>query len=433
MGTMMNVIEFNHVWKKFKRGEKFNSLRDAVPYYARLFFSGKIKTDNDGLGTSEFWSVENVSFNVAKGDILGIIGPNGAGKSTILKLLSKIMEPTRGGMRINGRLSALIEVTAGFHPDLTGKENIYLNGTILGMSRKEIDRKFDEIVAFSGLGEFVDTPVKRYSSGMFSRLGFSVAAHMDPDILLVDEVLSVGDIAFQSKCTRKMKELLSSGATIVLVTHDLALVQNMCKRVLLLSSGRLLREGSTDEIIPYYQDIVARNSEAELKRELKAHADKVRVHDDVKVSIQSVQAENGARCPSDRFKVGDHMSLKLRYEAKEPIESPVFFVEVIRSDSVVCCSSNSRVDGFATGTIVGQGTIGIDMGDLHLAPGIYVIKLSVWDSGMLHPFTVRKQDIIRIESKHAADAVTGGVFLRRFTWHYSIEDSMAGTMAAGGE
>jgi lipopolysaccharide transport system ATP-binding protein len=239
----MNVIEFTNVWKKFKRGEKLNSLRDALPYY----FSQSLPWNRDRkrpdrnqvLEQSEFWSLEDVSFDVPKGDILGIIGPNGAGKSTILKLLSKIMIPNRGTMTINGRLSALIEVTAGFHPDLTGRENVFLNGTILGMSRKEIDTKFDDIVEFSGLKEFIDTPVKRYSSGMYSRLGFSVAAHMDPDILLVDEVLSVGDIAFQSKSTRKMKELIGSGATIVLVSHDLALIQNLCRRVILLDAGKI--------------------------------------------------------------------------------------------------------------------------------------------------------------------------------------------------
>ena len=197
----MNIIEFNHVWKKFKKGEKFNSLRDAIPNLFRSFSNG------NSLEKQEFWALQDVSFQITKGEVLGIIGPNGAGKSTILKLLSRIMKPNKGEMKINGRLSALIEITAGFHPELTGRENAYLNGTILGMRKKEIDAKFDDIVEFSGLREFIDTPVKRYSSGMYSRLGFSVAANMDPDILLVDEVLSVGDIAFQAKCAQKMREL----------------------------------------------------------------------------------------------------------------------------------------------------------------------------------------------------------------------------------
>src|SRR3989338_5611288 len=238
----MNVIEFENVWKKFKKGEKFNSLRDSIPAFFKSLAGNK---SDDILAEKEFWAVKGVSFNVKKADVIGIMGPNGAGKSTILKLLSRIIIPNKGAMRINGRLSALIEVTAGFHPELTGRENIYLNGTILGMKKREIDQKFDEIVEFSGISEFIDTPVKRYSSGMYSRLGFSVAAHVNPDVLLVDEVLSVGDIAFRAKCAQKMRELLKSGATIVLVSHQLSLIQNLCKRVILLDQGEIIMDGPT--------------------------------------------------------------------------------------------------------------------------------------------------------------------------------------------
>lgn len=248
----MNVIEFQNVWKKFRRGEKVNSLREALP----LFFGNMVKNNGQQLRTDEFWALQNVSFEVKKGDILGIIGPNGAGKSTILKLLSRIMVPNKGAMNIKGRLSALIEITAGFHPDLTGRENLYLNGAILGMNKKEIDKKFDKIIDFSGLNEFIDTPVKRYSSGMAARLGFSVAAHMDPDILLVDEVLSVGDMDFQAKSAQKMRELLNSGATIVFISHNLPLVQNLCRRLILLEKGMILKDGKPEEIIPYYEALV---------------------------------------------------------------------------------------------------------------------------------------------------------------------------------
>ena len=175
------------------------------------------------------------------------------------------MSPTKGKMTIKGRLSALIEVTAGFHPELTGRENVYLNGTILGMKRKEIDRKFDEIVAFSEVEDFIDTPVKRYSSGMYSRLGFSVAAHMDPEILIVDEVLSVGDVAFQSKCAQKMRELMASGATILLVSHQISMIQSLCNRVILLHHGQLIKDGPTEEVIPYYQNITFKKNEEEFQ------------------------------------------------------------------------------------------------------------------------------------------------------------------------
>jgi ABC-type polysaccharide/polyol phosphate transport system ATPase subunit len=415
----MNVIEFTNVWKKFKRGEKLNSLRDALPYY----FSQSLPWNRDRkrpdrnqvLEQSEFWSLEDVSFDVPKGDILGIIGPNGAGKSTILKLLSKIMIPNRGTMTINGRLSALIEVTAGFHPDLTGRENVFLNGTILGMSRKEIDTKFDDIVEFSGLKEFIDTPVKRYSSGMYSRLGFSVAAHMDPDILLVDEVLSVGDIAFQSKSTRKMKELIGSGATIVLVSHDLALIQNLCRRVILLDAGKILKEGPSEEIIPYYQDLIYRKSEEDLKREIASSSYKVRLNDEAKIGIQRVvfKGEQGA---GDRFRVGEPVTVRIEYESKETITDPVFSLEIIRSDSVLCCASNSRDDGFSLPRTQGQGAVEIALKNLRLSPGIYILKISIWDAEMLHPFVVRKQDILRFESSEVSDNIQRGVFIHRFHW-----------------
>jgi lipopolysaccharide transport system ATP-binding protein len=243
------ALEFNHVWKKFKRGEKYDSLRDLIPALAKGLLSGNHRGE---LGEREFWAVNDVSFHVERGEALGIIGPNGAGKSTILKLLSGILRPNKGEITVKGRLSALIEVGAGFHQDLTGRENIYLNGAILGMTKREIDKKFDEIVEFSGVEEFIDTPVKRYSSGMYARLGFSVAAHVDPDILLVDEVLSVGDLEFQQKCINKMLSLKNNGVPIVFVSHNLQSIQMLCNKAILVKIGRIAKEGSAGEIIADY-------------------------------------------------------------------------------------------------------------------------------------------------------------------------------------
>jgi lipopolysaccharide transport system ATP-binding protein len=247
---MANIaLELDHVFKKFKKGEIYDSLRDFIPALAGRILKGDKKYS---LTESEFWALEDVSFQVKKGESFGIIGPNGAGKSTILKLLSRVMKPTKGDMRVNGTLSALIEVGAGFHGDLTGRENIFLNGTILGMKRREIDKKFDEIVEFSGLGEFIDTPVKRYSSGMYARLGFSVAAHVDPEILLVDEVLSVGDYAFQNKCMQKMNSILAEGSTIIFVSHNLRAVTQLCRRCILLDHGKTLKDGPASDVVNYY-------------------------------------------------------------------------------------------------------------------------------------------------------------------------------------
>jgi lipopolysaccharide transport system ATP-binding protein len=243
------ALSVQRVSKKFRRGELYDSLRDLVPALTRRLVT---RPAEGGLRRREFWALRDVTFDVAPGEAFGIIGPNGAGKSTMLKLLARIMRPTEGSLSVRGRLSALIEVSAGFHPDLTGRENIFLNGTILGMTRREIRAKFDRIVEFSGLGDFIDTPVKRYSSGMYARLGFSVAAHVDPDVLVVDEVLSVGDYAFQQKCTQRMQEVLSAGATVIFVSHNLRAVQELCGRSLLLEGGATVELGPTAEVVKRY-------------------------------------------------------------------------------------------------------------------------------------------------------------------------------------
>src|SRR5271168_4366066 len=218
-----------HIYKKFRKGEMYDSLRDLIPALTGKLFRRQELGEND---QRDFWALQDISFEVNRGEAFGIIGHNGAGKSTILKILSRIMKPTKGRMIVNGRLSALIEVTAGFHQDLTGRENIFLHGTILGMSKREIRSKLDQIIAFSGLEEFIDTPVKRYSSGMYARLGFSVAAHVDPEVLIVDEVLSVGDYLFQAKCVGRMKEMIRNGSTVLFVSHNLHDISEFCDRCL---------------------------------------------------------------------------------------------------------------------------------------------------------------------------------------------------------
>lgn len=199
-----------------------------------------------------FWALKDVSFEVKRGEVLGIIGRNGAGKSTLLKILSRITEPTEGRVTIDGRVASLLEVGTGFHPELTGRENIFLNGAILGMTRAEIRRKFDEIVAFAGVEKFLDTPVKRYSSGMYVRLAFSVAAHLEPEILVVDEVLAVGDAEFQKKCLGKMKDVSGHGRTVLFVSHNMAAVQSLCSRALILQSGTVAKDGTTSEAVSTY-------------------------------------------------------------------------------------------------------------------------------------------------------------------------------------
>lgn len=242
--TMID-LEFNHVSKKYLvRSDDSGAGRAANPVIRQW---RRLRP-----GSESFWAVRDVSFQVKRGEALGIIGHNGAGKSTILKLLSSITAPTFGEITINGRLSALIEVGSGFHPELSGRENVFLSGSILGMRRREIAAKLDSIVEFAGVRQFIDTPVKRYSSGMYVRLGFAIAAHLDPDILLLDEVLAVGDAAFQAKCIQRIKELEAAGTTIVFISHDLGAVERLCQRVILMRKGQIVAEGLPCDVIKEY-------------------------------------------------------------------------------------------------------------------------------------------------------------------------------------
>ncbi len=253
------VVQCHQVWKKFTRGERNDSLRDAIPDLIRWLARRPV---SDELTKRQFWALRDVSFQLQRGEALGVIGPNGAGKSTLLKLLSRILVPNKGSIAVNGRLTALIEVGAGFHQDLTGRENVYLNGAILGMTRKEINRRIGEIVEFAGVEEFIDTPVKRYSSGMQARLGFSVAAHMDPEILLVDEVLAVGDAQFQQKCLDRMRFFANSGRSIIFISHNLQAVSELCPETMLLKNGQCLMRGSTPETIKHYLSLVHEHDES---------------------------------------------------------------------------------------------------------------------------------------------------------------------------
>ena len=242
------AIVFDRIWKKFKRGEGFSSIRDMVPGMVRRALSRRRPAELSG---QEFWALQDVSFEIHKGQALGVIGPNGAGKSTTLKLLTRILKPTLGHYQVRGRIGALIEIAAGFHGDLTGRENIYLQGAIMGMKRAEIARNMDAIIDFANVRPFIDTQVKRYSSGMNARLGFAIAAHLEPDVLIIDEVLSVGDMAFQRKCIERMEQFKQQGVAIIFVSHNLQAVSSLCDQALYLH-GRTMAHGPTDEVIGRY-------------------------------------------------------------------------------------------------------------------------------------------------------------------------------------
>ncbi len=354
------ALQMNHVFKRFRRGELHDSLRDLIPSLVRNAVRGNRER---ALAPEEFWVLNDVSFEVRKGETLGIIGHNGAGKSTMLKHLSGIMQPTRGSIEVNGRLSALIEVGAGFHPDLTGRENVFLNGVILGMTRFEIKRRFDEIVEFAGLAEFIDTPVKRYSSGMFARLGFSVAAHLEPDILVIDEVLSVGDFAFQRKGLEKMRAIAKSGATVIFVSHNLQAVAEFCHRSILLERGRVAADGPTDEVIRRYLDTAAIADKRPAQG--PAHI--------IGTTITGVGGETG------HFPAGQKARIAVTLEAVVPVEKVAVIIELFNTDFYDIFNTSSERLGHPPISLAAgkRAECEFDV-DLHLGPGTYYLGVYLY-------------------------------------------------------
>jgi lipopolysaccharide transport system ATP-binding protein len=353
-------LRLNHVFKRFRRGERHDSLRDLIPSLVKR----AVTRDRErALAAEEFWVLNDISFDLKKGETLGIIGHNGAGKSTMLKHLSGIMEPTRGNIEVNGRLSALIEVGAGFHPDLTGRENVYLNGVILGMSRSEVKRKFDEIVEFAGLEEFIDTPVKRYSSGMFARLGFSVAAHLEPDILVIDEVLSVGDFAFQRKGLEKMRAIAKSGATVIFVSHNLQAVAEFCQRGILLERGRVIADGPTDQVVRRYLDTASIHDDRPTRGPVRI----------TKTTIRSADGQTG------RFPAGQKARVSVTLDAIAPTEKVAVVIDVFNTEFYeVFNTSSERLGSPPLSLAAGErATCDFDV-ELNLGPGTYYLGVYLY-------------------------------------------------------
>jgi len=320
--------------------------------------------------SGEMWALRNLSFQVKEGEALGIVGHNGAGKTTILRILAGITTPTAGEISIRGRLAALIEVSSGFHPELTGTENIYLHGAMLGMRRSDIRRKLDSIIEFAGVGRYIDVPVKRYSSGMHVRLGFAIAAHLDPDILLLDEVLAVGDAAFQAKCLDRISELRKSGRTIVFISHDLAAVYRLCDRALLLSRGCILADGPAREVIDQYQQITFAGQGAAVGEE----RGEVKPVECTSVSFSSPES-------SETVRTGYPMVAKLGYRASQPVFDAVFRISIYWPSGYLCAQLTTESLGGGWRVEPGAGVIEFQCPTLPVVPGIYRIDLAIEANG----------------------------------------------------
>jgi lipopolysaccharide transport system ATP-binding protein len=364
---MSMAVKFEHVAKRFvlqrHRARSFQDLTIGL-----LRRHGKLRREL-------FWALSDASFEIAAGETVALVGPNGAGKSTVLKLVSRIIDPTSGRIVVNGKVGALLELGAGFHPDLTGRENAYLNGAILGLSRGQIRSRLDDIIAFAEMERFIDVPVKHYSSGMYVRLGFSVAVHTDPEILLVDEVLAVGDLSFQRKCLDRIDRLREQGITILFVSHDLNAVRRLCRRAIWLDRGKVESDGHPDTVIREYSYRSYQEHAASVDR-----AESCR-HGTGEVRFQEVRILDGHGNPRDFFNTGEPFVIEMRYRADCRVERPVFGIAIHRSDGVHVTGPNTQLGQIEIPSVQGEGTVRYTVPSLPLLEATYYISVAAvdWD------------------------------------------------------
>jgi lipopolysaccharide transport system ATP-binding protein len=361
------AISIENLGKRYTIGRqrsKDDGIRHVIEEAIRAPFawlkSGRQRRQRE----TDYWALKDVSCQIQKGEVVGIVGRNGAGKSTLLKILSRITVPTEGRIRIDGRIASLLEVGTGFHQELTGRENIFLNGAILGMSHDEITRKFDDIVEFSEIEEFLDTPVKRYSSGMYVRLAFAVAAHLEPEILIVDEVLAVGDAAFQKKCLGKMGSFAESGRTVLFVSHNMESVRSLCQRAIWLKDGRLHLDGKTDEVIEAYFNNISNAPSFSC------------TNSEYGLTIQKVVLKNNRGEESNQFRPGEDLVVAVSYDARKRIERPILALGVL-GISGSCFTSNMLLDGHRPVSLEGNGILTCTFRSIPLLPQSYTVKLSI--------------------------------------------------------
>jgi lipopolysaccharide transport system ATP-binding protein len=394
-------------------GDRNDSLRDALVAGAKSLVGAGRKT-----AFKEFWALRDASFDIRHGENVGVVGLNGAGKSTLLKILSRITEPATGTARIHGRLGALLEVGTGFHGELTGRENVFLYGSILGMRKEEVRRKFDAIVAFSGIENFIDTPVKRYSSGMYVRLAFSVAAHLEPDILLLDEVLAVGDLAFQRKCIEHAKELQKRDATILFVSHNMFSIKTMCDRVIYLRQGQVIYDGAVPGGIELYEQDCrgAALAWTETKPE------------EWPIYITGCELLDERGNAKTMFDFGERLTLRLKYDVREAVDDPNFIVAMIRSDGVAACNYSTELDGLSLGKVTAPGTLELQLPSIKLVSEMYSINVLIRAKGFQQ--ILCGQTAATFHVRHHLFNTHFGVFHEPGNWR-SVEQEAAPRIASG--
>jgi len=411
------VLEFDRVSKGYDR----QSLSFRSAFHRALARMKRRWTPPNPQADSLFWAVRDLSFKVYKGETVGIIGENGAGKSTILKLMAGITAPTHGRVVCRGRVASLIELGAGFNPDLTGRENITLNGSVLGLSQSEIKQKFNHIVSFSGLEQFLDTPVKYYSSGMYAKLGFAVAAYVEADIILTDEILAVGDVAFQRQCHKKFQELQSS-ATIVFVSHDLLAIRKSCTRVLWIRGGLIQLDSKPDEVVDAYLDSVQQEREEELRvgRPKRAIQGAMRWGSG-EIEIEAVTTHDEQGRDKSVFRTHEQLVIRISYRVKGKFVDPGFCVQLHTDQSVWLHGTNTFVDGVSCQVDADAGMVELHYPDIPLLTGTYWIMAGVtsandWDT----PY-----DVI-MKAQHfevLTGSGEGGIIVCDHAWNTAVSPS----------
>jgi len=360
------AVQTVKVSKKFSKSIKYLMLYGMQDIASNVL---GLEADTGKLRRTEFWALDDVSFELERGGSLGIIGPNGSGKTTLLKMLNGIFMPDKGKIEVRGKVGALIQVGAGFHPMLTGRENIYVNGAILGMGKKEIDKKFDSIVEFADIGDFLDSPVRHYSSGMFVRLGFAIAIHAEPDILLVDEILAVGDVNFRKKCAVKMKELEEKDVTIIFVTHDLGALRHICDRAICLRSGKVVHYGDIDGAISEY---MASSAEVVGRPFVKQEGRKIK-----EVTVKDANDDS----PGVLYTGGSYV-FEILIETEEKLEDPVVGFSIYDGTGTTAVGVNTKRSGFNIPCIEGRKVITLELPFLDIVPGHYRVRAALYDSSM---------------------------------------------------
>jgi len=409
---MKTLVKVDQVSKKYKLGNTRTSiLRLISASLKNLTDSGNQNFHNN----RELWALRDISFELSQGQSLGLVGKNGAGKSTLLKLLAKITQPTSGNIEMQGRLSALIELGSGFHPDLSGRENIYLNGTILGLSRSEISRRFDEIVDFSELERFIDTPVKRYSSGMTVRLGFAVASCIDPDVLLVDEVLAVGDASFRQKCMRRIQTLIQNGTSIIFVSHNLYMVQAVCPTSLYIKDGEVKYAGKTTEAIDLYEHDL--HEEQANKFEL----DKQDKHEEI-TELQLIKVEvvdPACEKVTNEFRSDQAVEARLHYKAYQLSEDINAVVRLVRTDGLTCCMVRTSTDDIRFHLQPGEGVISVIFDPLQLSGGSFYVDARITNASDSIVLANAWSDWFYVTGSELSHESESGVFNPNRKWQHT--------------